>query len=1024
MRKLFLFTAAVLAMGSSQVKATDHIVNGGFESTDAPTLLSTGAYKVNQPAGWTLNYTTTLLNSASNWDQAIITQGKKDNGNTDLGVAIPEGSNFFFARMRWEAGTVMSLSQTHNLAAGDYLLSFSAFGPEAATYPTKLAIVVGTDTVSKLDLKATTWTKFKAAFTLTAAADVKVVFDLKHTSTASQQTFYLDNVVLSDDPAAIFSEDLRTLCQTISTLTWDGYPKGYEQKLTDMVANVNDNVLDQGVDLATLKAAYADLDAVYQEFLASATSYKTLNDLDLQTDALKLLAYPGLDAFSAAESATWDVLDGANSLKADFDKAIIDFTAAIRTYRLSQSTLATKTDPVDFTFLINAPTFTKDGGNVATAADRVQGTWVNGNNVTSSSSIDVRLNTVTGYNCWNSWADAWQGTMDLYQKLTNLPVGLYTVSAKHVSNGNASTTTHVYATTVAGTKSSPICNNIYEGTGTFATDAQWVTYQTDTILVASDGALRIGITSTGEGTKAGWFCVTDFKLNYYGAQAVLDEYKKSLAAKIEIAKTAAAKEMLVSETAAINSAITTAQTADASSAAAIEATMATLNVAVAKADTAALAMTSFKTGSYATLVAQATDASKSPGLEAFVNVQVDAVDAALTAVDATTDVYTSFGKKLAIAVSYGKAQIAATVAAGLNEDVANLLLDTQDHYDALSLTADTTALKTYTTELTAYSTFAALYITNIALATDATYSADAQTAFKNTMQTIIASIKSASDLSTATTNLQAAVGALKSTGVQPGDDLTAKWIVNAETTATGNSVAMTGWSITKTNGNTFSATGQHWSADTSRRYLDSWNATAGLLQYTATQSIKGLSNGTYKMKCAARSSGAGAVFYALTGADTIKVEIPNNVDTAGGIWADSEDGSAEKSAHGGVGYGWNWVTIDNINVGANELVFGVTTKSDFIHSTWTGTWFSASDFKLFYVSADYTQTGGVSIDEVSSDASTALNAYAENGYIVVPGATSFEVTTIAGATVNAKAQLAPGIYVVKAAGKVAKVVVK
>nr|MBP8778068.1 hypothetical protein [Bacteroidaceae bacterium] len=301
---------------------------------------------------------------------------------------------------------------------------------------------------------------------------------------------------------------------------------------------------------------------------------------------------------------------------------------------------------------------------------------------------------------------------------------------------------------------------------------------------------------------------------------------------------------------------------------------------------------------------------------------------------------------------------------------------------------------------------------------------DARTTFLNSMKAILTTITDASKLTAATASLYDAVSELKSIPANPGDDLTDKWIVNPETTATGNSDAMTGWSITKTDGNTFSATGQHWNGDTSRRYLDSWNGTAGKLQYVAQQSIIGLPNATYRIKCAARSSGAGAFLYALTGTDTLKVEIPNNVDTAGDIWTNAEEASAEKLVHDGVGYGWNWVTIDNINVGAKELIFGVTTKNALTHSTWTGTWFSASDFKLIYVSADYIGCDRVSIDEISEDATSPLNVYAENGYIVVPGATSFEVTTISGAAVNAKAQLAPGIYVVKAAGKVAKVVVK
>ncbi|MBP8777716.1 MAG: hypothetical protein KBH23_07005, partial [Bacteroidaceae bacterium] len=575
------------------------------------------------------------------------------------------------------------MSQDVSLQPGEYV--FSCVGACPDPYPTYLALVSGTDTIAKFNLSATEWTRFSYQFNLTEAKNAKVVLLMNHTNTTAQHRLFIDNIVLSDDAKELYKEQLSTLTQTLANFTSsiDGsYPLGYKTKLEEMSTNAEELLSSSTVTLEELKALYESMDAVYKECLTSGTVYTELSNLD--NDAYvewhETGTYAtGVPALKIAEEAANAVLTGDNSLKSDFEQAITDLTAAIRAYKLSEVSFATKTAPIDLTWLIDTPTFTKEGGDVATAADRVQGAWVNGNNVTSNSGLDVRLNTVTGYNCWNSWANAWQGTMDLYQNLANLPVGLYTVSAKHVSNGNASTTTHVYATTVAGTKSSPICNNIYEGTGTFATDAQWIDYQTDTILVASDGALRIGITSTGEGTKAGWFCVTDFKLNYYGATDILDEYKKSLAAKIEGAKTLATKEMLVSETAAINSAITAAETADASTVAAIEATLATLNVAIAEADTAALAMSTFKAGSYATLVAQSTDAGGSTGLAGFVNGQIEAVDAALVATDATSEVYTSLGKKLAIAVSYGKAQIAASAAAQLHDDIASLLLDVQDY---------------------------------------------------------------------------------------------------------------------------------------------------------------------------------------------------------------------------------------------------------------------------------------------------------------------------------------------------------
>ena len=106
----------------------------------------------------------------------------------------------------------------------------------------------------------------------------------------------------------------------------------------------------------------------------------------------------------------------------------------------------------------------------------------------------------------------------------------------------------------------------------------------------------------------------------------------------------------------------------------------------------------------------------------------------------------------------------------------------------------------------------------------------------------------------------------------------------------------------------------------------------------------------------------------------------------------------------------------------NELVFGATNVNSFTGDTWAGWWFSATDFRLFYVNANYEECSGVNIDETLAD--EAASIYVENGYIRVVGATSYEIFTLTGVSVKADAPLISGIYLVKVGKQTYKVAVK
>ena len=204
------------------------------------------------------------------------------------------------------------------------------------------------------------------------------------------------------------------------------------------------------------------------------------------------------------------------------------------------------------------------------------------------------------------------------------------------------------------------------------------------------------------------------------------------------------------------------------------------------------------------------------------------------------------------------------------------------------------------------------------------------------------------------------------TNAKENTDVTSLLIANPDI----NDSKPTGWSIVLGTGNQPTTTGQYWTGDTGNRYLDSWNGTAGKLNFTAYQILTDIPNGTYTLECHGRSSGENAFLFAsvakygkekndstmaiaVTDASTKWVMFPNDADQRGELWmADSllwvADGTQTDifNAHDGVGFGWAIRTIDDIVVTDHVMTIGVTCDSLLSGKGYTGTWFSADEFRL------------------------------------------------------------------------------
>ena len=164
----------------------------------------------------------------------------------------------------------------------------------------------------------------------------------------------------------------------------------------------------------------------------------------------------------------------------------------------------------------------------------------------------------------------------------------------------------------------------------------------------------------------------------------------------------------------------------------------------------------------------------------------------------------------------------------------------------------------------------------------------------------------------------------------------------------------------------FTARGEHYTADQQTGYLhvNRENYGSGL---RIENTLKNLRPGHYRVSAVVRakktnSGHSGLLVFAQAGDQTVRKEIPADGDTGGNVWfsglsrfsrkANAHEGVLaldlnKASAHGGQGYGWNRIYLDDINVNGNNssFTYGVTLAPDVaLNSAECSKWFSACDF--------------------------------------------------------------------------------
>lgn len=173
----------------------------------------------------------------------------------------------------------------------------------------------------------------------------------------------------------------------------------------------------------------------------------------------------------------------------------------------------------------------------------------------------------------------------------------------------------------------------------------------------------------------------------------------------------------------------------------------------------------------------------------------------------------------------------------------------------------------------------------------------------------------------------------------------------------------TGWMVkTDQNCTYYKSTGEHYSGDPQKWYLDAYAHTGLRYEVEYSETVE---PGIYRLTAIARTNGNGCEIYAYSDDKRYAAEVPAHNNQGGDVWrtayeavhaADSIAASGKQKhvpevsqelrdrseVNEGRGYGWSTVTIQKIKVKGRSVRYGVTN----CHRPWNGTWFSATDFKL------------------------------------------------------------------------------
>lgn len=384
------------------------------------------------------------------------------------------------------------------------------------------------------------WTKHAIEFTPTAEFTIKMGFKSGNYGSGKNPILLIDGLKLykigEADEEELLKADLSDFIDSLTYLQENEFAdyEGFAGEINDMVSEFTD--IADGGDLEKMEQAYKDIQAYIAKLNACLPLIEEFTALLDEANALTESEnpYEGIDAFLAALEGFDEYLssgfepkyaDGAEYASDDIEAAIAALKKAIDDYRMSQP--ASPDQPADYTHLVNNPTFVE------------QGSWYIG-----QTGGDQRLHTglttnegeaMTAWNAWRNNLTSPEQSVSISQDLVGLPNGKYKVVADLCTQNGCITDQHVFANGTVSSAVSPVM------TQTGWDPYVWETLQTEMVIVV-DGKLTIGAIGHGDAdtpdmhggsdtdSRRGWFCISNFKLLYCG-EASPEEIAEALAAK-------------------------------------------------------------------------------------------------------------------------------------------------------------------------------------------------------------------------------------------------------------------------------------------------------------------------------------------------------------------------------------------------------------------------------------------------------------------------------------------------------------
>lgn len=922
------------------------------------------------------------------------------------GHDTPDNLGCLYINAGW--GNSASYVQEVTLPCAKYRLEYWTINlnPNASAHSTDMSQIICRRDVFKEEngesLSSAEWIKHE--FEFTPVDKFTIQFGIKSaggTGSGNQEVICIDGIKLVkiDDASEleILQSDLNAYVPALDEIIYGDDLSPYAGITNDFIVILDNLYLTQGSeDIEELKAAIETAKKLLEDAQAALEDAQALEALIGEAEAiLNTSDYPGKETFGTAIQEASVAL--TNGTAEEVHNMLTTLKQAITDYYMSQ--VATEETPADFTNLyvqnpwfINSSAISFDEqGNPVYVNNTEETPYNNGSSNADLNSTgwyigesggDQRLNWVQGRSCWNAWRSGFQ-TIALYQDIAGLPNGYYKVSGDLITQPGFCTSQHIMAKSTLQTAQSPFLTV----DGWNAEDPAagiWTTLTTSEKVLVVDGKLTIGAESTGDGsTAAGWFCATNFKLLYCG-EASDEDIKAALQSRVSEVESLAEGMHFGADKAAVNDSLAKYKE---------NLNLETLTAAADLAQTseAKYAEIMEEGKSIPTYLADIEE-GKFAGAEDILNYALNSV---LTWITSSEGTYSEVDAKLNALKAYGSY---CTV-----------------YYNANNLvtTSNSDAVKKY--------------LGDIMAAHKAKLTAEFMT---DGVSDLEQELSIALNVAARQEQYDANPNATDYTG----------FIINPA----GESEL--GWAIEKGTGDKASTSGEYYNMnEPTHRYFDSYNSTAGNLNFYGEQLIAGVPNGTYTVAADVRTSGEGAFIFGANvteeKVDTVWLEMPlqtytrinqetgeeetvNATNYYGQIWEDAVarfqtmteadpdyftvQGIA--NAHAGEGFGWEHIELAGVVVTDHKILIGMTTDALRSGKAFTGTWFSVTNWTLTLTAAgDNTDWDG--------PISSGIEEIAVAEHNSVDG-----IYNVNGQRVNAVNR--PGLYIVVRNGKATKVLMK